>query len=62
MIITPGTYSYVAWPGAPAVLVQVHDDGGELVARFEDPDEGAADIPLADMAGRFSAGVSVSPG
>jgi hypothetical protein len=50
----PGTYLYTDPIGSPPERLEVVLDGGELVARFDDPDDGAQLVPVADMAGEFT--------
>lgn len=49
----PGFYWFTDFPGAPPQRIEVLHDGGELCARFEDETEGAALLPVADLAGDF---------
>jgi hypothetical protein len=49
----PGFYWFTDQPGAPAQRIEVLRDGGELVARFEDEDEGEALVQIEPMSGDF---------
>jgi hypothetical protein len=54
-MLTPGLYDYIDPIGGPPQRIQVREDDGQLVARFEsiEGDDEAADVPIADMAGEF---------
>lgn len=51
----PGWYDFLDAIGGPAQRIEVVQQDGELVARFTgiEGDDEVAEVPVAEMAGRF---------